>query len=59
MLQTLDLLQNLCERRNYKFLRLDGNTSAASRTEAVDRFNARGSDFCKFTENKQYKEKFN
>ena len=39
-LKTLNLLQRLCEVRNYKFLRLDGSTTVSKRQELVERFNA-------------------
>ena len=39
LIQTLDLLQRLCELRHYKFLRLDGSTAVDRRLELVDRFN--------------------
>ena len=39
-LKTLNLLQRLCEVRNYKFLRLDGSTAVSKRQELVERFNA-------------------
>ncbi|KAF9905887.1 DNA repair and recombination protein rad54b [Linnemannia zychae] len=38
--QTLDILQDLCTLRQYKFLRLDGSTPAQKRQELVDKFNS-------------------
>ncbi|KAF9094910.1 helicase [Mortierella sp. GBA35] len=38
--QMLDVLQDLCTQRQYKFLRLDGSTPAQKRQELVDKFNA-------------------
>lgn len=37
--QTLDLLQKLCETRDYEFMRLDGKTPTNKRQSLVDRFN--------------------
>ncbi|XP_031557319.1 DNA repair and recombination protein RAD54B-like [Actinia tenebrosa] len=39
--QTLDVIQKLCEARDYRFLRLDGNTATSKRQSLVDRFNTR------------------
>jgi len=36
---TLDLVQDLCIKRRYNFLRLDGSTPQKNRQEYVDRFN--------------------
>ncbi|KAF9126732.1 helicase [Mortierella sp. 14UC] len=38
--QTLDILQDMCTQRQYKFLRLDGSTPAQKRQELVDKFNS-------------------
>ena len=37
--QTLDLLQDFCDRRGYTFLRLDGQTPTGQRQELVNKFN--------------------
>ncbi|XP_068083216.1 DNA repair and recombination protein RAD54B [Anabrus simplex] len=42
--QTLDLLQLVCEKRNYKYCRLDGSTPTAQRQSIVDKFNRVSSD---------------
>ncbi|KAL7638857.1 UNVERIFIED_CONTAM: hypothetical protein RMT77_010391 [Armadillidium vulgare] len=41
---TLDMLENLCKRYSYAFLRLDGSTPSSKRQNIVDRFN---SPYCK------------
>ena len=46
-LQTLDLLQKLCENRGYGFLRLDGKTPTSKRQSLVDRFNDKYCKICK------------
>lgn len=46
-LQTLDLLQRLCEDRGYDFLRLDGKTPTSKRQSLVDRFNDKYCKICK------------
>jgi DNA repair and recombination protein RAD54B len=38
---TLDLVKELCVKRRYNFLRLDGSTPQKQRQELVDRFNSR------------------
>ncbi|KAF9541575.1 DNA repair and recombination protein rad54b [Mortierella hygrophila] len=38
--QTLDILQDMCTQRQYKFFRLDGSTPAQKRQELVDKFNS-------------------
>lgn len=38
---TLDLIQALCVKRRYNFLRLDGSTPAKQRHDLVDQFNNR------------------
>ncbi|KAG0289623.1 helicase [Linnemannia gamsii] len=38
--QTLDILQEMCTQRHYKFLRLDGSTPSHKRQELVDKFNS-------------------
>ena len=35
----LDLLEGMCSKRDYHFLRLDGNTATNARMSLVDRFN--------------------
>lgn len=44
--KTLDLLQNLCEKNNYKCCRLDGTTQDIKRQEIVDSFNNKHSLTC-------------
>lgn len=44
MVRVLDLLEDLLRMREYKFERLDGSRSAASRSAAVDRFNKKSFD---------------
>ena len=44
--QTLDLLETLCKRCNYEFLRLDGQTPTSKRLELVDKFNSKHSNYC-------------
>ena len=41
--QTLDVIQGLCERNEYQFLRLDGQTATSHRQSLVERFNRKGS----------------
>ncbi|KAJ9125219.1 hypothetical protein QFC22_000173 [Naganishia vaughanmartiniae] len=36
---TLDVLEKLCRRKRYKYLRLDGSTAQKNRQEFVDKFN--------------------
>ncbi|KAK3847096.1 MAG: SNF2 family DNA-dependent ATPase domain-containing protein [Linnemannia gamsii] len=38
--QTLDILQDMCTQRQYKYLRLDGSTPTQKRQELVDKFNS-------------------
>ncbi|KAF9318403.1 helicase [Linnemannia elongata] len=38
--QTLDILQDMCTQRQYKFFRLDGSTPSQKRQELVDKFNS-------------------
>ncbi|KAK3751794.1 hypothetical protein QZH41_013249, partial [Actinostola sp. cb2023] len=39
--QTLDIIQRLCQVREYTFVRLDGSTPTAKRQSIVDRFNTK------------------
>lgn len=41
--QTLDIIQSLCEKSHYQFLRLDGQTATSKRQSLVERFNRKGS----------------
>ena len=43
--KTLDILEILCNERNYKFLRLDGSTSSDTRQKYVDMFNDKNSPY--------------
>jgi hypothetical protein len=47
--QTLDVIQGLCERNEYRFLRLDGQTATSHRQSLVERFNMKGSQDCELT----------
>ncbi|KAG6541996.1 hypothetical protein Mapa_016633 [Marchantia paleacea] len=38
--QTLDIIQTLCEKEKWKWLRLDGTTEVSDRQSKVDRFNS-------------------
>ncbi|KAF9926011.1 DNA repair and recombination protein rad54b [Linnemannia zychae] len=38
--QTLDILQDMCIQRQYKFARLDGSTPTQKRQELIDKFNS-------------------
>ncbi|KAH3862890.1 hypothetical protein DPMN_025865, partial [Dreissena polymorpha] len=42
--KTLDLIQGMCDQREYRYLRLDGQTPTARRQELVQRFNSRHSN---------------
>lgn len=46
--KTLDLIQCLCDQKEYKYLRLDGQTPTSKRQELVQRFNSRHSLECVF-----------
>lgn len=35
----LDIIENLCEQENYKYIRMDGTTGHRHRQELIDRFN--------------------
>ncbi|XP_028396792.1 DNA repair and recombination protein RAD54B-like [Dendronephthya gigantea] len=41
--QTLNVIQGLCQKRGYRFLRLDGQTATNDRQSLVERFNRKGS----------------
>ena len=43
--QTMNILEHYFNLRNYKFLRLDGTTSAEDRSEGLSLYNAPGSDY--------------
>lgn len=43
--QTLDIFVKLCSIRHYKYLRLDGSTATAQRTDIVKKFNNSNSDY--------------
>lgn len=43
--QTLDIFVNLCNLKHYKYLRLDGSTATAQRTDIVKQFNNPNSDY--------------
>lgn len=44
MTRMLDILEDMMEAEGYKYERLDGTTTGSLRQEAIDRFNAEGSD---------------
>ena len=46
ILQTLDVLEEVCHRRSYKYLRLDGQTPTAKRQHLVETFNSPYSQHC-------------
>ena len=48
MTKVMDVLEHYCHLRNFTYLRLDGNTSADVRTEAVQKFNAPDSPYFLF-----------
>lgn len=43
--QTLDIFVKLCNMNRYKYLRLDGTTATAQRTDLVKKFNNSNSDY--------------
>jgi len=43
--QTLDIFVKLCDMKHYKYLRLDGSTATAQRTDIVKKFNDSNSDY--------------
>lgn len=43
--QTLDIFVKLCNIKHYKYLRLDGSTATAQRTDIVKKFNDSNSDY--------------
>lgn len=43
--QTLDIFVKLCDMKNYKYLRLDGSTATAQRTDIVKKFNDSNSNY--------------
>lgn len=45
MTQTLDLLEELCQYRQFQYLRLDGNVKAAERGPLLDEFNKKNSPY--------------
>lgn len=44
MTRMLDILEDYCWWRQYKYCRLDGQTSHEARGEMIDEFNSEGSD---------------
>lgn len=46
--QTLDIFVKLCNVRQYKYLRFDGTTATAQRTDIVKKFNNPTSDYSNF-----------
>lgn len=46
--QTLDVFVKLCNMRHYKYLRLDGATATALRTDIVKKFNDANSEYSNF-----------
>lgn len=47
--QTLDIFVKLCNMKHYKYLRLDGTTATAQRTDIVKSFNNVNSDYSKYS----------
>lgn len=45
--QTLDIFVKLCDMKHYKYLRLDGSTATAQRTDIVKQFNDSNSNYSK------------
>ncbi|ELR14933.1 DNA repair and recombination protein RAD54B, putative [Acanthamoeba castellanii str. Neff] len=43
--QSLDVMQTLCKKRSYRFVRLDGSTPTGQRQNIVDHFNDQTSDY--------------
>lgn len=43
--QTLDIFVKLCDMKHYKYLRLDGSTATAQRTDIVKKFNDSNSNY--------------
>jgi len=43
--QTLDIFVKLCNTKHYKYLRLDGTTATAQRTDIVKQFNNSRSEY--------------
>lgn len=43
-MKTLDILEEMCKRENWTYLRIDGSTSTGERQDLVDRFNSPESD---------------
>lgn len=43
--QTLDIFVKICDMNHYKYLRLDGTTATAQRTDIVKKFNNSKSDY--------------
>lgn len=43
--QTLDIFVKLCNMKHYKYLRLDGTTATAQRTDIVKKFNSSNPDY--------------
>ena len=48
MTRLLDILEDYCAIRHHKYCRIDGNTNGDDREDAIDRFNAEGSDYFLF-----------
>ncbi len=46
--QSLDVMQTLCKKRSYRFVRLDGSTPTGQRQNIVDHFNDQTSDYCAY-----------
>ncbi len=44
MTRVLDIMEDFCAIKGYKYCRIDGSTSGQDRQEAMDEFNADGSD---------------
>lgn len=46
--QTLDIFVKLCNMKHYEYLRLDGTTATAQRTDIVKKFNDSNSDYSNY-----------